>query len=84
MSALSIKQAVIISIFADILGAVLAGGYVTNTISKGMIDPSLFADNPNNLMFGMFAALLAAGIWVNLATYFALPIRVRQELLNAR
>ncbi len=81
--ALSIKQAVIISIFADTLGAVFAGGYVTNTISKGMIDPTLFADNPNNLMFGMFAALLAAGIWVNLATYFALPVSTTHAIVGA-
>ena len=81
--ALSIKQAVIISIFANTLGAALAGGYVTNTISKGMIDPILFADHPSNFMLGMFAALLAAGIWVNLATYFALPVSTTHAIVGA-
>lgn len=81
--AITIKQAVIISIVANALGAVLAGGYVTGTISKGIIDPSLLAHNPNILMIGMFASLLAAGIWVNLATYFALPVSTSQAIVGA-
>ena len=80
---LSIRQAVWISIFADTLGAVLAGGYVTSTISKGMIDPALFIEEPNRLMFGMFAALLSAGIWVNLATYYALPVSTTHAIVGA-
>jgi len=81
--AITIKQAVIISIVANALGAVLAGGYVTGTISKGIIDPSLFVHNPNILMIGMFASLLAAGLWVNLATYFALPVSTSQAIVGA-
>lgn len=80
---LTIKQAVFISIVADTLGAVLAGGYVTSTISKGMINPTLFAAEPNRLMFGMFAALLAAGIWVNLATCYALPVSTTHAIVGA-
>lgn len=37
--ALTLNQAVVISIVANLLGAVLAGGHVTNTIRKGMINP---------------------------------------------
>jgi len=80
---LTIKQAVFISIVADTLGAVLAGGYVTSTISKGMIDPTLFVAEPNRLMFGMFAALLAVGIWVNLATCYALPVSTTHAIVGA-
>jgi PiT family inorganic phosphate transporter len=80
---LTLKQAVLISIVADTLGAMLAGGYVTNTISKGMIDPSLLAGEPTKLMIGMFAALIAAGIWVNLATYFGLPVSTTQAIVGA-
>jgi inorganic phosphate transporter, PiT family len=81
--AITLKQAVIISIVANALGAVLAGGYVTGTISKGIIDPSLLAHNPNILMIGMFASLLSAGLWVNLATYFALPVSTSQAIVGA-
>ena len=80
---LNLKQAVIISIIANTLGAVLAGGYVTNTISKGMIDPSLLAGEPTKLMIGMFAALISAGIWVNLATFYGLPVSTTQAIVGA-
>ncbi len=81
--AITVNQAVIISIIANTLGAVMAGGYVTSTISKGMVDPTLFVKDPNILMFGMFAALLAAGIWVNLATYYALPVSTTHAIVGA-
>ncbi|MFZ0448985.1 MAG: inorganic phosphate transporter [Desulfatiglandaceae bacterium] len=81
--AITLKEAVVISIIANALGATLAGGYVTGTISKGIIDPSLLAGDPNRLMIGMFASLLAAGLWVNLATYFALPVSTSQAIVGA-
>ena len=80
---LTLKQAVAVSIVANTLGAVLAGGYVTNTISKGIIDPSLMAGDPAKLMIGMFAALISAGIWVNLATYFGLPVSTTHAIVGA-
>lgn len=81
--ALTLKQAVLISIIANVLGAVLAGGHVTSTISKGIIDPGLLANEPNNLMLGMFAALIAAGLWVHLATYFGLPVSTTHAIVGA-
>ena len=81
--ALTLRKAVLISVIANALGAALAGGYVTNTISKGMIDPTLLANQPNNLMLGMFASLVAAGVWVNLATYLALPVSTTHAIVGA-
>ena len=81
--AITLKQAVVISIIANTLGAVLAGGYVTNTISKGMIDPALLAGEPTKFMLGMFAALTSAGIWVNMATYFGLPVSTTHAIVGA-
>jgi len=81
--ALTLNQAVVISVIANGAGAVLAGSYVTNTISKGMIDPTLFSHSPNDLMIGMFASLLAAGIWVNFATYLALPVSTTHSIVGA-
>ncbi len=80
--AITVKQAVIISMIANALGAALAGGYVTNTISKGIIDPSLLASQPDKFMIGMFAALIAAGICVNLATYFGLPVSTTHAIVG--
>jgi PiT family inorganic phosphate transporter len=81
--AITLKQAVVISMIANTLGAVLAGGYVTNTISKGLIDPALLAGEPNKLMFGMFAALISAGICVHLATLFGLPVSTTHAIVGA-
>lgn len=81
--AITLKQAVVISIIANTFGAVLAGGYVTNTISKGIIDPSLLAGHPDKLMFGMFAALISAGICVHLATLFGLPVSTTHAIVGA-
>ncbi|UCG21318.1 MAG: inorganic phosphate transporter [Deltaproteobacteria bacterium] len=81
--ALTLKQAVVISIFANLLGAILAGGHVTDTIRKGMINPDLLMGSPEHLMMGMFAALLAAGIWVHLATMFGLPVSTTHSIVGA-
>lgn len=81
--AVTLKQAVGISIISNTLGAVLAGGYVTNTISKGIIDPAFLVGEPNMLMLGMFAALLAAGICVHLATFFGLPVSTTHAIVGA-
>ncbi|NIQ91599.1 MAG: inorganic phosphate transporter [Deltaproteobacteria bacterium] len=81
--ALTLKQAVVISIVANLLGAVLAGGHVTNTISKGMINPALLAGAPDKFMLGMFAALLAGGIWVHLATVLGLPVSTTHSIVGA-
>lgn len=81
--ALTMKQAVVVSIIANMLGATLAGGYVSNTISKGIIDPGLLAAEPNRLLLGMFAALAASGTWVHLATYLALPVSTTHSIVGA-
>ena len=80
---LTLKQAVLISIIANVLGACLAGGHVTNTISKGIIDPGLLMDDPNSLMLGMFAALVSASLWVHLATHFGLPVSTTHAIVGA-
>ena len=81
--ALTLNRAVIVSIVANLLGAVLAGGYVTSTISKGMINPDLLASTPDKLMLGMFAALLASGIWVHLATVLGMPVSTTHSIVGA-
>lgn len=81
--ALTIKRAVVVAALCNILGAVLVGSHVANTIRKGLIDPSRFADNPKLLMFGMLAAVLASALWVNIATYFKLPVSTTHAIIGA-
>lgn len=58
--ALTLKQAIIVAAIFEFLGAFLAGGEVTSTIRKGIIDPALFEAIPEQFVFGMLSALLAA------------------------
>jgi PiT family inorganic phosphate transporter len=81
--AFTMRQAVLAAMVFDVAGAVLAGGHVTNTIRKGMIDPSLLAGTPENLLLGMFAALFAAGVWVQVATHFGLPVSTTHSIVGA-
>jgi PiT family inorganic phosphate transporter len=81
--ALTIKQAILIACIFEFAGAYLAGGEVTSTIRKGIIDPALLADSPELLIFGMMSALLAAGIWLLLATSFGWPVSTTHSIVGA-
>ncbi len=81
--ALSLRQAVVIAAIFEFLGAVLAGGQVTATIRKGIIDPELLAGNPELLVFGMLASLLAAGVWLMVASYFGWPVSTTHSIVGA-
>ncbi|MGB0466469.1 MAG: inorganic phosphate transporter [Pontibacterium sp.] len=81
--ALTLKQAIMIAIVFEFAGAYLAGGAVTATIRKGIIDPGLLAGTPELLVFGMMAALLAAGTWLMIATFFGWPVSTTHSIVGA-
>ncbi len=81
--ALTLKQAIIIAIVFEFAGAYLAGGAVTATIRKGIIDPSLLSGAPELLVFGMMSALLAAAIWLLVATFFGWPVSTTHTIVGA-
>jgi PiT family inorganic phosphate transporter len=81
--AITVKQALLIAAVFEFSGAVLAGGEVTSTIRKGIIDTSLLADNPDYLIFGMLSALLAAGIWLFIASRKGWPVSTTHSIVGA-
>jgi PiT family inorganic phosphate transporter len=81
--AITIKQAIFIAVIFEFAGAYLAGGEVTSTIRKGMIDPALLGDNPEYLIYGMMASLLAAGIWLFIATRNGWPVSTTHSIVGA-
>ena len=81
--AVSVKQAIFIAIIFEFLGAVLAGGHVTKTIRKGIIDPSAIINNPEILVYGMLAALLAAGVWLMIASTKGWPVSTTHSIIGA-
>lgn len=81
--ALTIKQAIIIAMIFEFAGAYLAGGEVTSTIRKGIIDSSFYIDRPELLVFGMTSALLAAGVWLVIASSFGWPVSTTHSIVGA-
>ena len=81
--ALTIKQAIFVAIIFEFLGAYLAGGEVTGTIRKGIIDPDVMAGSPELLVFGMMAALLAAGTWLLIASAMGWPVSTTHSIIGA-
>ncbi|HHO59009.1 MAG TPA: inorganic phosphate transporter [Thiotrichales bacterium] len=81
--AITIKQAIIIAAIFEFAGAVLAGGQVTKTIRKGIIDPSMLSATPELLIYGMLASLVAAGIWLLIASRAGWPVSTTHTIVGA-
>ena len=81
--ALTIRQAVIIAAVFEFLGAYLAGGEVTATIRKGIIDAQWLNDSPDLLVYGMLASLLSAGIWLLVASRAGWPVSTTHSIVGA-
>lgn len=81
--ALTVKQAIMIAIVFEFFGAWLAGGEVTSTIRKGIVDTSLLEHDPNLLVYGMLASLLAAAIWLAVASGKGWPVSTTHSIVGA-
>ena len=81
--ALTLRQAVVLAGILEFAGAVLVGGYVTDTVRKGIVDPAIFADAPRLLAYGMTAALAGAAIWLNVATLLGWPVSTTHSIVGA-
>lgn len=81
--ALTIKQAIMVAAVFEFAGAYLAGGQVTSTIRKGIIDPELLSATPELLVYGMIAALLSAGIWLLIASVNGWPVSTTHSIVGS-
>jgi PiT family inorganic phosphate transporter len=81
--AITVKQAILIAAVFEFSGAFIAGGNVTSTIRKGIVDASGIAGQPEILVFGMLAALLAAGIWLMFASSRGWPVSTTHSIVGA-
>lgn len=81
--AVTIKQAICIAIIFEFAGAVIAGGHVTSTIRKGIIDPTAIIDSPEILVYGMLASLLAAAFWLMVASVKGWPVSTTHSIIGA-
>ena len=81
--AISIKQAIIIAAIFEFSGAFIAGGNVTKTIRKGIIDPTPILGNPEILVWGMLSSLLAAALWLTVASWMGWPVSTTHSIIGA-
>ena len=77
--ALTIGRAIIVAGSLEFAGAFLAGGHVTDTVRKGMLDMELAALRPEFILYGMLAALASAGTLLLVATRYG---RARKRVVN--
>ena len=79
--ALTLMGAIIIAAIFESAGAIIAGGDVVSTIKGGIIDPNFMPD-AHTFMTAMMAALLAAALWLNLATYAGAPVSTTHSIVG--
>jgi len=86
--ALTLKKAVILAAVFEFLGAYLVGGNVAETVRKGIFDPNvlntIYPDSAANILAcGMIAALMAAGTWLMIASFFGWPVSTTHSIVGA-
>ncbi|CDZ80777.1 Low-affinity inorganic phosphate transporter 1 [Candidatus Rubidus massiliensis] len=81
--ALKLKQAVIMAAILEFCGAFFFGSHVSDTIQNGIVDPSIFVNQPNSFVLGMLSSLIAAGVWLQIASYFGWPVSATHAIVGA-
>ncbi|MEM6337117.1 MAG: inorganic phosphate transporter, partial [Bacteroidota bacterium] len=81
--AITVKQAIIIAAIFEFAGVMLAGGHVTSTIRKGIIAPGPLEAQPEVLVLGMLASLLAAAVWLMVASAKGWPVSTTHSIIGA-
>ena len=79
--ALTIRHAIIVAALLEFLGAFLAGGHVTDTVRKGMLDMDMVSQD--QLIYGMLAALASAATLLLGATRLGLPVSTTHAIVGA-
>ena len=78
---ISIKHAIIAAAICEFAGAVLVGSHVTDTVRKGIVDPASLP--AAEVVLGMACALLAAALWLHLATWLSMPVSTTHSIVGA-
>ena len=81
--ALTLFQAILVACIFEFAGAYLAGGEVTSTIRKDIIDPNILSGSPDLLVYGMLSSLLAAGTWLLIASYKGWPVSTTHSIVGS-
>ena len=85
--ALTLKQAVIVAAIFEFIGAFFAGDAVTDTVRKGILvvdfqNTALVEALSTDLMYGFIAAMMAAAVWLTVATRYGLPVSTTHSIIG--
>lgn len=80
-NAVTLGVALVIAAICETAGALLAGGDVVSTVSRGIIAPEAVAA-PEYFIWAMMAALLAGALWINLATWLGAPVSTTHSIVG--
>ena len=80
--ALTMGGAIVIAVIFEASGAFIAGGDVVSTIKKGIIDIEAFGSDTDSFLWAMMAALLAAALWLNIATMAKAPVSTTHSIVG--
>ncbi len=80
--AITLRQAIFIGSILCFVGATFVGSHVTETIKKGIVNPS-YIDNLEIIIKGLLAGLIAASLWITFATWFAWPVSTTHSIVGA-
>lgn len=81
--ALTLREAVIVAAILEFAGAFFFGSNVSETMQKGIVDVEIYASQPNLLVCGMLASLVAAGVWLQVASYYGWPVSTTHTIVGA-
>ncbi|WP_168582924.1 inorganic phosphate transporter [Gephyromycinifex aptenodytis] len=79
---LTIQQALLVASVFEVSGAIIAGGQVTDTIRKGIVDLSGTPIDPQDFIFIMMAALFAAAVWLLIASRSGWPVSTTHSIIG--
>lgn len=81
--ALKLGRAVLIAAVFEFSGAFFFGSHVTDMIQEGIVKPEVFVNDPRVFLFGMLSALIASGVWLQIASYFGWPVSTTHAIVGA-
>jgi len=80
--ALTLRQALLVAAVLEFSGAFFFGSHVSQTIQSGLVNPEVFLPTPMILAYGMLAALIGTGLWLQIASYFGWPVSTTHGIVG--
>lgn len=81
--ALTLRQAICVAAILEFCGAYFFGSHVSETMQNGLIDVEIFENTPLKLVYGMLSCLIAAGLWLQIASFYGWPVSTTHTIVGS-